>query len=143
MLIISFSALNAIVRHACEKRTLIYWRLIVATILMTSIYLLQLTFLSHKRYYHKYDQHDWSDLLLNEIVDQLWPFSVLPTLLYTWQYYDLVDVVSNHKRTKWGIVIRGATVVIGCLCTFSTIVIRDYYYASEIWYQEIFGGHHD
>jgi hypothetical protein len=83
MLIISFASLSAVVYHAVIKRTIIYWRLLLAAIITNSLSILQLVYLSHQRKGHKYDFFEWGQNLQEIVLNNLWPFTVMPTLLYT------------------------------------------------------------
>jgi hypothetical protein len=47
MLIIGPSTLSALLKHSYEKGTLVHWRLIVSTALMSGMYVLQLIWLVH------------------------------------------------------------------------------------------------
>jgi hypothetical protein len=91
MLVIGPGTLSALIRNWCEVRLMVHWRLIIATSIMSVIYILQIIWLAHLGY----DKGDWSDDLIFCLFLDLWPLSMIPTLLYAWQYYDMVETAAN------------------------------------------------
>lgn len=66
-----------------------------------------------------------------------WPYTALPSLLYTWQYYDLVDRVASRPPSKTSFYIRAACVVIvsgGLICA---TIANAYYAACNIYYSDL------
>jgi hypothetical protein len=59
---------------------------------------------------------------------------VLPTLLYTWQYYDLVDKIANPDRSCCAIWFRSAFVTATGFGTVVATLLFDYFNALESWY---------
>jgi hypothetical protein len=52
MVSVSFALFCAVSRHAINRKTLVYWRLLLAAAIMTITYLLQIVYLSHLRSNH-------------------------------------------------------------------------------------------
>jgi hypothetical protein len=133
MVVISFSTFSATMLHAFKHKTLIYWRLTLATTIMTTVYIVRIVWLSHLRTGHDYSL-SWRDNLLTVILNYTWPYTVLPTLLYTWQYYDLVDRVANQGLSCYAFLIRTAFVATASFGTVITTLLYDLYSALGLWY---------
>jgi hypothetical protein len=86
MLVIGFGTMSLLIWYSAVKRTLIYWRMVLATAVMTTLYFLMLLYLHRNaREGHKPDIfHEWNLALENINFEYLWPFSVIPTVLYSW-----------------------------------------------------------
>ena len=141
MIVVSFATLCAVMRHAIETKSMVYWRLIFMTALMTLIYLLQYECLSHERENKGFNVQNWTQSLINKILIQLWPFTLIPTLIYTWQYYDLVNRIANPNRTKLGYNLRTASVFVASLGIVTSTLLRDYFVTQEGWYSQLETGH--
>lgn len=72
-----------------------------------------------------------------------WPYTVLPTLLYTWQYYDMVEIFANANRSVYLWWVRSAFVVCLMISLVSMTLLNDYGYTWTYWYIEIFSNHFD
>jgi hypothetical protein len=57
-----------------------------------AIYTMQLLSLADIRIGHQVV--DWNGLLVSCIESNSWPYSVIPTMLYCWQYYDIMEFVA-------------------------------------------------
>ena len=53
MMVISFGTMSAVFAYSIQKRTFLYWRLILATAIMTTTYVLLTIGLSKNRYGHR------------------------------------------------------------------------------------------
>ena len=62
--------------------------------------------------------------------------SMLPTLLYTWQYYDMVEAAANKKCTRLGFWIKTMLVTFVGLGNLIATGFSDYYAASFLWHLE-------
>jgi hypothetical protein len=137
MVVISFGAFSATVLHAIKHKTLIYWRLTLATAIMTTVYIIQIIWLSHWRHGHAYNSLVWSWDLVYNVFYNTWPYTALPTLLYTWQYYELVDRVANPNRSCCAFWLRAAFVAVASFGIVIVTLIYDVYAALAFWYTTI------
>jgi hypothetical protein len=125
MLIISVSTLSAIVHHAYRKKTLVYWRLMIAAIIMTFDNLCSVDYFLHARTGHHFNIDKISIVFLQNFVGNTYPLSFLPTLIYTAQYYELVETVANPSRSRVTFFLRAALVSLLTLCTVSFKCLND------------------
>jgi hypothetical protein len=66
---------------------------------MLTIYLLDIIWSYHTMIPHAgFDHYKKMGNLKSVLFGNVWPLSLLPTLIYTWQYYEVVDNVANPKR---------------------------------------------
>jgi hypothetical protein len=68
------------------------------------------------------------------MINQMWPFSILSTLLYTWQYFDMVETAANPKSTRCGYWLRSAVVTVAILGTITTTIMYNFCNALVVWY---------
>jgi hypothetical protein len=93
-----------------------------------------MVYLSHWRHGHSYNPYVWNENLRLALLMNLWPFGTLPTLLYTWQYYDMVERAANPKGKRSGLWLRASFVAVATLGTFVTSAMRCNYNALNFWY---------
>ena len=99
--------------------------------------------LTHQRSGHEYNIFEWNELLKYTIFSKVWPLSTLPTLLYTCQYYDMLETAVNPNGTPLSFWIRTGCIVFIALGTVLATVFQDYCSVLYTWYYEPFGGHYD
>ena len=73
----------------------------------------------------------------------LWPYSTIPTLLYTWQYYSMVERAVNSKSTRFGFWVQASFVAVVSLGITVTTFLEQYYLSLGLWYLEPGSGHFD
>ena len=100
-----------------------------------------MAYLTHLRPGHEYNNYERDELIKSTIYYHMWPLSTLMTLVYTWQYYDMVETVANKKVTSSSFWMRTSLVVILVLATMISTRVFDYYFALSIWYFEPSSGH--
>lgn len=135
MVVISFSTLCALLKYSWQERTSVYFRLIVAAALMNLTYIATLANFTHLRTgHHRFNS--WFGILFAEVSAYLWPLLSIPTLLYTWQIYDLIERAANMKEErKWGFWLRSGIIGLIALGVFSLTIYADVYGAMGIWYK--------
>lgn len=101
MLAISLSTFSALAMHSYGQKTLIYWPLNLATAIMTIIYILTMVMVYHDGNGRFYNGAVWNETLKLNVFSYLWPFSSLSTLLYTWQYFEMVVVVASSSSPQY------------------------------------------
>lgn len=136
MVAVSFATLCAVIEHAIGKKTTMYWRLILASAFMSTNYSLQMVYLLHKRENYHYDFTDWTELLIDYIFENVWPYYVVATMLYTWQYYDLVETVANPRRSGLTFWICAVLVTLASFSTIMTTLVTDLMATYLWWYKE-------
>jgi hypothetical protein len=78
------------------------------------------------------------------MLNELWPFSVLPTLFYTWQYYDMIERVANQKTafTRCTRVLRAFFILIAGIgsvaltLTYEDFLAQAYYFVIYVDYED-------
>jgi hypothetical protein len=96
---------------------------------MSTTYILQMIWLSHVRIGHAYNPYDWDENLKDSLFSELWPLVTIPTLLYTWQYYDMVERTANPKGKHNGFWARAFLVAVAALGTLISTGMNGYYYS--------------
>lgn len=142
MLVVAPGTLSALIKHSYEKKTLVHWRLVIATALMSAVYILQVIWLSHERKDHGYNVFDWNECLMFNIVSWLWPLCTIPTLLYTWHLYDMVERAVKPDGVRYSFWPRSGLVAIAAISNLVTTLLFGLYNALFNWYFEP-GTHHD
>jgi hypothetical protein len=66
---------------------------------------------------------------------------MIPTLIYSWQFYDLVELAANPEGNRRGFWLRASFVMVASLGIVVITLIRDYYTALATWYAEPSSGH--
>jgi hypothetical protein len=129
MLVIGPCTLSALIRHLYQKRTLAHWRLILATAVISTQYILQMVWLANYRYGHRNNNYVWNENLKFYLFYYIWPLGTIPTLFYTWQFYDMVEGAANPKGKRPGFWPRAAFVAVATLGTLLATGLRGYYNA--------------
>jgi hypothetical protein len=73
----------------------------------------------------------------------LWPLGTIPTLLYTWQYYEMVEGAANPNGKRQTFWLRAGFVAVTTIGTLVATGMQGYYYALSFWYIEPIDGHFD
>ena len=138
MIGVNFSTFCALIKNCYDKGAVRYWKLILATSIMTTIYVLAMVELTHHRVDHGYNAYKWNQLLRNGLFGYTWPFGIISTVLYTWQYFDLVAVVAypDMKCCAIAVWLPACVVVLSILGLTTIILSMDYYEARIIWLAE-------
>jgi hypothetical protein len=71
-------------------------------------------------------------------MQNIWPYTVLPTMLYTWQYYDLVDKVANPGRSCYAFWVRTCFVATAGFGTVIATNLASLSNAAYLWYVQPF-----
>jgi hypothetical protein len=79
--------------------------------------------------------------LLTTVFTYLWSFTVLPTLLYTWQYYDLVERLASDQATCT--VLRTLWIIFVFFGILGFTLLQDYTQSLGFWFVEPFTDHFD
>lgn len=138
---VSFPTMCHATHAAIRSKSAIYWRLILAATLMTTLYTLKLIEFTHERNGHIYNTFKWDQLLLTTVYTYLWSFTVLPTLLYTWQYYDLVERLASDQATCT--VLRTLWIIFVFFGILGFTLLQDYTQSLGFWFVEPFTDHFD
>jgi hypothetical protein len=93
-------------------------------------------YLIHARPDHEYNAFQWNELLEGFSLYYLWPFSMLSTLFYSWQYYDMVKTAANPLDACSGFWIRTSLVITTVLGNILATGFHDYCTALTAWYLE-------
>jgi hypothetical protein len=131
MLCVSFASLSSVVHHAFRYRTMVYWRLVIAQAVMSAVYFCHGITVSHMRL--GYNPEAWQDYFIRAVCSNLWPFAVLPTMFYTWQYYELVSTVAGSVNKCWFLA-RIILVFVTAAGLITVTLILDYYTTGLTWF---------
>jgi hypothetical protein len=71
----------------------------------------------HYREGKSFDLEEWGQILLFNISLYIWPFTVIPGLLYTWQSYDMVEEAVNPEGKRYSFCLGAIFVAITTLGT--------------------------
>jgi hypothetical protein len=98
---ISFCTLVSVLIYARSQRRLTYyWRLIAGLLVMSLIYVLQfLGLVMHVKATNL--KFSFESLLMSSIENNTWPYSVLPTLMYCWQHFEVLASLQRSKNALW------------------------------------------
>jgi hypothetical protein len=80
--------------------------------------------------------NDWNENLRNTLLSNLWPLNTIPTLLYTWQYYDMVERAASPNGKRLGFWPRTVIITIVIISTLLITGMHSYCNALSIWYLE-------
>jgi hypothetical protein len=72
------------------------------------------------------DNISWHDEFLKQIFENSWSLTVIPTLLYTWQFSELVAQIANPERPKHQKWLTTSTVTFASVGTLTATVLYDY-----------------
>ena len=141
MLCVSFASLSSVVHHAFRYRTMVYWRLVIAQAVMSAVYFCHGITVSHMRL--GYNPEAWQDYFIRAVCSNLWPFAVLPTMFYTWQYYEMMMRAANPKITCSYFWVRAILVAVASLGIIGATLANGVLYAFGSWYIFPGSGHFD
>ena len=138
---IGFASFCSSIWYAYEQKSLIYWKLILALVLMTTAYILQLVWLAHSREGHQhYDHNDKSQAFISNAFVFTWPFTVLPTVLYTWQNFEMVlQAVDTNKPRTWHFKLRAMWVLGVSVGVAASALTFDYFLGECLFYLDLKG----
>jgi hypothetical protein len=124
---ICFSTLcNLVVYALKEQKVFFYLRLIFAMGVMIAIWTMELSYCIHqipKYYYNLFG--GFSKIFMINLVSNLQSFKVLPTLLYTWQYYDVTSLFIYKKRIACTYWLRYVAICLICVCLIASSITYD------------------
>ena len=99
--------------------------------------------LAHLRHGHSYDVFEWNENVKANIFQLIWPYCIIPTLIYTWQYYEMMMRAANPKITCSYFWVRAILVAVTSLGIIGATLANGVLYAFGSWYIFPGSGHFD
>jgi hypothetical protein len=99
---VSFATLAYLLWYMIKFRYFrFYLRMSLGMFLMVLTYIFGFLRIYHRIPSHRYDIQDFWQILESQVFENIWQLRVLPTLLYTWQYHDVVQRVKPESKLKY------------------------------------------
>jgi hypothetical protein len=110
--------------YAIKKKKIGFFiRLILAAFFIAFRTILEAIHLGHLREGHGFNGLEWESVLINSLT-MAYPLSVIPTLLYTWQCYDVMAYIACQTQSCFAQVLRTLVTVTYILGYLVNLVIR-------------------